>query len=75
MLSRLLASQRPVRLSDIMMDTPQQIPASMDQEEVALLFKRYALVTASVVDEQGKLVGIITVDDVVDVMKKKPKKT
>ena len=51
-----------------MMDTPQQIPASMDQEEVALLFKRYALVTASVVDEQGKLVGIITVDDVVDVI-------
>ena len=68
MLSRLLASQRPVRLSDIMMDTPQQIPASMDQEEVALLFKRYALVTASVVDEHGKLVGIITVDDVVDVI-------
>ena len=68
MLSRLLASQRPVRLSDIMMETPQQIPVSMDQEEVALLFKRYALVTASVVDDQGKLVGIITVDDVVDVI-------
>lgn len=68
MLSRLLSSQRPVRLSDLMMETPQQIPVSMDQEEVALLFKRYALVTASVVDEQGRLVGIITVDDVVDVI-------
>ncbi|MGC6484984.1 MAG: magnesium transporter [Candidatus Puniceispirillales bacterium] len=68
MLSRLLASQRPVRLSDLMMETPQQIPVGMDQEEVALLFKRYGLVTASVVDDQGRLVGIITVDDVVDVI-------
>jgi len=40
----------------------------MDQEDVAMLFRRYALVSAPVVDEQGVLVGMITVDDVVDVI-------
>lgn len=68
MLSRLLASQRPVRMSEIMTNTPYQIPVNMDQEEVALLFKRYGLVSASVVDDQHRLVGMITVDDVVDVI-------
>jgi magnesium transporter len=44
------------------------IPVTMDQEEVALLFHRYGLVSASVVDQQNKLVGVITVDDIVDVI-------
>jgi magnesium transporter len=68
MLSRLLAAQRPIRLSELMIETPQQIPVTMDQEDVALLFKRYGLVSASVVDDKGRLVGVITVDDVVDVI-------
>jgi magnesium transporter len=67
-LSRLLGQQRPVRLSEIMETTAQQIPASMDQEEVAVLFRRYALVSAAVIDDLGRLVGMITVDDVVDVI-------
>lgn len=71
-LSRLLASQRPTRLNELMEQTPHQtphqIPANMDQEEVALLFRRYALVSASVVDDEGRLVGMITVDDVVEVI-------
>jgi magnesium transporter len=67
-LSRLLSSQRPMRLREMMEKTPHQIPANMDQEEVALLFRRYALVSASVVDDKGRLVGMITVDDVVEVI-------
>lgn len=67
-LSKLLASDRPVRLSEIMETAPHQIPVTMDREEVGLLFQRYGLVSVSVVDAQDKLVGMITVDDIVDVI-------
>jgi magnesium transporter len=40
----------------------------MDQEEVALRFQKYALISAAVVDEDGRLVGQITVDDVVHII-------
>jgi magnesium transporter len=67
-LSHLLCSQRPRRLSDIMETEPHQVPVTMDEEEVAVLFRRYALVSAAVVDDDGRLVGVITVDDVVEVI-------
>ena len=67
-LAKLLSSDRPVRLSDIMETAPHQIPVTMDKEEVGLLFQRYGLVSVSVVDAQEKLVGMITVDDIVDVI-------
>jgi magnesium transporter len=44
------------------------IPVTMDQEEVALRFQKYALISAAVVDEAGRLVGQITVDDIVHVI-------
>ena len=44
------------------------IPVDMDQEDVALRFQKYALVSAAVVDEEGRLVGMITVDDVVHII-------
>ena len=44
------------------------IPVTMDQEEVALRFQKYALICAAVVDESGRLVGQITVDDVVHII-------
>ena len=44
------------------------IPVDMDQEDVALRFQKYALVSAAVVDEAGRLVGMITVDDVVHII-------
>jgi magnesium transporter len=44
------------------------IPASMDQEEVAFMFRQRDLVSAPVVDEEDRLVGAITIDDVVDVI-------
>jgi magnesium transporter len=67
-LSRVARSRRPVRVSDIMRTNHTLIPVSMDQEEVAQLFRRLDLVSAAVVDEAGRLVGTITVDDVVDVI-------
>ncbi len=67
-LSRVLRSRRPVRIANIMRTDLERIPAATDQEEVALLFRQRDLVSAPVVDEGGRLVGMITVDDVVDVI-------
>ena len=67
-LSRVARSRRPVRVSDIMRTNHTLIPVAMDQEEIAQLFRRLDLVSAAVVDEAGRLVGTITVDDVVDVI-------
>jgi magnesium transporter len=44
------------------------IPVDMDQEEVALRFQKYALISAAVVDPSGRLVGMITVDDIVHII-------
>jgi magnesium transporter len=44
------------------------IPVDMDQEEVALRFQKYALISAAVTDQSGRLVGMITVDDIVHII-------
>ena len=67
-LSRALRTRRPVRLTEIMETDMRVVPLAMDQEEVAYLFRQYGLVSAPVVDEAGRLVGVITVDDVVDII-------
>ena len=67
-LNRLLRAPRPTRMSDIMNDERQRVLATDDQEDVARMFERYNLVSAAVVDESERLVGVITVDDVVDVI-------
>ncbi len=67
-LNKLLRAQRPRRISEIMDTELRSIPVTMDQEEVALLFRRYGMVTTGVVDEEGRLVGIITLDDIIDVI-------
>ncbi len=51
-----------------MEEDPKIIPAEMDQEDVAFLFRQYALVEAPVTEDSGRLVGVITVDDAIDVM-------
>lgn len=67
-LNRLLRAPRPTRMADIMNDERQRVLATDDQEDVARMFERYNLVSAAVVDEAERLVGVITVDDVVDVI-------
>lgn len=67
-LSALLRSSREIRIADIMLDDQTLIPVDMDQEEVALRFQKYALISAAVVDPSGRLVGMITVDDIVHII-------
>ncbi len=67
-LNRLLRTRRPVLLSEIMRREIKVIPATMDQEEVAFLFSQRDLVSAPVVDRDGRLAGVITIDDIVDVI-------
>ena len=67
-LSRVLRTRRPVRITEIMEPEMRPVPLTMDQEEVAYLFRQYGLVSAPVIDDAGRLVGTITVDDVVHVI-------
>lgn len=67
-LDRILRTQRAVRIEEVMRETPHAIPATMDQEEAAQIFEQYDLLSAAVVDENGRLVGVLTIDDVVDVI-------
>jgi magnesium transporter len=67
-LSRILRSKRPVRMNEIMQPEILSVPVAMDQEEVAYIFSQHDLVSAPVIDEGGRLIGVIMVDDVVDVI-------
>lgn len=66
--SRLLRQKRSARIADLVTEEVDAIPATMDQEEVANLFRQYNLVSAPVVDGSGRLIGVITVDDVVAII-------
>jgi magnesium transporter len=66
-LDRLLRTRRPVPVAELMDEERRRVHAADDQEEVARLFGKYNLVAAPVVDDDDRLVGVITVDDVVDV--------
>jgi magnesium transporter len=68
LLGTMLGSKRDVLLETIKSETTYAVTTDTDQEEVAYLFRKYALVEAPVVDATGALVGTVTVDDVVDVM-------
>jgi magnesium transporter len=67
-LNRLLRTPRRTRMTEIMRDERHLVLATQDQEEVARLFERYNLVSAAVVDEAERMVGVITVDDILDVI-------
>ncbi|MEJ2634494.1 MAG: magnesium transporter [Calditrichia bacterium] len=64
----LILSEPEVKVRDIMEQDIISIESTMDQEEVARLFRKYDLVVAPVVTKRHKLVGRITIDDVVDVI-------
>ena len=67
--SRVLTASREVKMKDIMIDNKFLIPADMDQEDVAYNFETYNLVSAGVVDNENKLIGMITADDIVTILK------
>lgn len=67
-LDQILRTKRHVGISEIMHETRHAIPATMDQEEAAQVFEQYDLLSAAVVDENERLVGVLTIDDVVDVI-------
>ena len=67
-LNRVLRAKRPVKVRDIMIDEFVSVPVKMDQEEVAYVFAQQDLVSAPVVDDSERLIGVITIDDIVDVI-------
>ncbi len=67
-LGRLMSSPRDVALREITEDSFRTIPVLQDEAEVAYAFNQYHLISAPVVDEDGRLVGVITIDDAVDIM-------
>jgi magnesium transporter len=67
-LSTILRTPRKTPVGEIMQREQTLIPVDLDQEDVALRFQKYALVSAAVVDDAGRLVGMITVDDVVHII-------
>ncbi len=67
-LSWIMRTPRLVAMADVMKREQTLIPVDMDQEEVALRFQKYALISAAVTDTNGRLVGMITVDDIVHII-------
>jgi magnesium transporter len=67
-LDALLRARRPVLLADLIDEDRRRVSVMDDQEEVARMFGKYNLVAAPVVDTDDRLVGVITIDDVVDVI-------
>jgi magnesium transporter len=67
-LDKLLRSRRPTKIEEIINEAKHSVEAGDDQEDVARLFERYNLLSVGVVDESGRLVGVITIDDIVDII-------
>jgi len=68
-LRTLLVSDPNATVDEVMITDYNAIPVDMNEQEVAQLFERLDLVSAPVIDENGKLLGRITIDDVVDVIR------
>ncbi len=66
-LDRILRTRRNTRIEEITEET-HAIPADEDQEEAARIFEQYDLLSAAVIDDAKRLVGVLTIDDVVDVI-------
>jgi len=67
-LDRLLRSKRPVTIEAIVDEARFVVRATDDQEDAARIFERYNLLSAAVIDESDRLVGVLTIDDIVDVI-------
>ena len=67
-LGKLMASRREIMLTDLTEETFHVIPVDQDEGDVAYAFNQYHLISAPVVDENGRLVGVITIDDAMAVL-------
>ena len=67
-LGRIMGTKREVPLADLLEETFQVIPADQDEEDVAYAFNQYHLISAPVVDGDGRLAGVITIDDAMAVL-------
>ena len=67
-LSWVLRAPRSIPLADVMKRDQTLVPVTLDQEEVGLMFQKYNLISAAVIDENDRLVGQMTVDDVVHII-------
>ena len=66
-----MRKERDAKISDIMTTNPKIIRVGDKRQDIAFLFDQYELTSAPVVDQRGRLVGMITVDDVVDLIRQK----
>ncbi|MFC6638798.1 magnesium transporter [Sulfitobacter sp. JBTF-M27] len=67
-LGKLMRSKRTTPLKELLEDTFRIIPAAQDEGEVAYAFNQYHLISAPVVDDEGRLIGVITIDDAMAVL-------
>ena len=67
-LGRLLSSRRDTRLIDILEDSFRTVPVTESEADVAYMFNQYHLISAPVVNADGRLVGVITIDDAMNVL-------
>ncbi len=67
-LSQIVRAKRSEKVKNLIQREAHTIPADMDQEQVAHLFRRENMVSAPVIDSDGRLLGMITIDDIVDVI-------
>lgn len=66
--SKIMRFERQVSLESVMVGLVVTIPQDMDQEEAAYLFEKYNLISAPVIDKDGRLVGMMTVDDIIEII-------
>jgi magnesium transporter len=67
-LGRLLGTPRPIHLTELMEDSFRTFRVDQDEEDIAYAFNQYHLISAPVVDEHDRLVGVITIDDAMIVL-------
>lgn len=67
-LGKLMRSRRDVKLTDLLEESFQVIPATQDESDVAYAFNQYHLISAPVVDNEGRLIGLITIDDAMAIL-------
>ncbi len=67
-LDRAMRTKRPVKIGEIMDADPVSFPVDMDVEDVAYQVRQYDLASAPVVDHSGRMIGVVMVDDVVDIV-------